>query len=150
MRRFGALLASSLLIASTALIAIAGPVAASGRPEPVTISSTMITGGPLNSGTFERTSGGTICDSGDVQDTRWVWGGVTPHGQQLLVDKTFTCPDGEFYVRMQISGVYVAETFRWVILGGTGDYAGLHGQGFGWTDYFEGYVINYYEGFLTG
>lgn len=150
MRRFAALAAVSMLVASIALMGIAGPASAAPRPEAVTISSVMLIVGDLSPGSFTRTSGSTrICESGDVQDTRWVWGGSTPHGTPLLVDKTFTCPDGLVFVQLQIRGVYVAERFSWVILGGTGAYAGLHGHGQGWTEYGDGWVENFYTGFLV-
>jgi hypothetical protein len=41
---------------------------------------------------------------------------------------------------------------RKIVLGGTGAYVDLHGQGQGWTDYspfqVNGTVINHYTGFL--
>ena len=136
--------------ACLALVAIVGTATAAGPPQPVEIESTMWVGDPPNTGDFSTAGSDLICDWGTIVDTRYVWGGMTPHGQQLQVDKTFDCGDGEIYVRMQISGVFADETFTWVVLGGTDRYAGLHGRGDGWTEGFEGYVINHYSGFLVG
>lgn len=142
-----------------ALMLVVAPVAAAGPPVGIAVDSTMfVAGPPPNTGTFTVTAGDAgNCVSGTVVDTRYVWGtsrgrGGNPNGAQLQVDKTFQCPDGQIFVRLQIQGVFVSETFTWVILGGTGPYAGLQGNGQGWTDYPpeapDGYVINHYVGQL--
>jgi hypothetical protein len=115
---------------------------------------------PANTGSFSKTSGSDlICDGGTVLDTRYVWGasrgrGGDPNGVQLQVDKTFDCGNGVVYFRLQIHGVFATETFTWVVLGGTGAYAGLRGQGSGWTDGSQfgtcTCVDNYYSGKLIG
>jgi hypothetical protein len=141
----------AVLGASLAIVAAVGPVAAAPRPEPVAIDSViMLADSGPNDGAFTRTGSDLICASGTVIDTRYVWGGEGPHGAQLVVDKTFTCADGAFFVRLQVHGVFVSETFTWVVLGGTGAYAHLHGHGHGFTVYNEGWVENYYTGFLVG
>ena len=153
MRASVAIVAAALL-----LTAMAGWAGAAGRPEPVAITSTMDIGGEFNTGDFIRTDGSSlICSSGAVVDTRYVWGasrgrGGSPDGVQLQVDKTFDCGDGLVFFRLQIHGVFAIETFTWVVLGGTGPYAGLRGQGDGWTDgsNFDSCtcVVNYYSGSL--
>ena len=148
-----------LTAAALAVMTVAGLAAAAPQPESVTIDSTMyVAGPPPNSGTFEVSGTNLLCANGDVHDTSYVWGqshgaGGNPNGVPLQVDKTFVCPDGQVFIRLQIRGVYVSEVFTWVVLGGTGAYAGLHGEGKGWTDYspfqVNGTVVNHYMGFLV-
>jgi hypothetical protein len=98
-----------------------------------------------------------ICGSGTFVDTAIRFAGFqSDRGMvQLLVVKEFTCDDnsGTFTVKLQIQANFDTgiESFTWVVLGGTGDYASLHGGGSGST------VpnpptgnINTYEGFLLG
>ena len=114
---------------------------------------------PANTGTFSTSGSDLICSSGTVLDTRYVWGqphgrGGSPNGVQLQVDKTFDCGDGLLYFRLQIHGVLSSETYTWVILGGTGAYSAVRGQGSGVTDSsnFDSCtcVDNYYSGQLVG
>ena len=73
---------------------------------------------------------------------------------QLQVDKTFDCGNGLLYFRLQIHGVLASETYTWVVLGGTGPYSTVRGQGSAVTDSsnFETCtcVDNYYSGQLVG
>lgn len=142
------------------LIAVLAPTVTASSRQQVAIDSTMsLTLPTANTGTFTQLSDSNlICAAGSVADTHYVWGasrgrGGDPAGVQLLVDKTFFCPGGEIYFRLQVHGVFVAETFTWVIVGGTGDYAGLNGQGSGTTDYAppapDGTVVNHYTGYLV-
>ena len=149
----------TIVVAGMTALGLAGPAAAA-KSEPVAIDSSMyVAGPPPNTGTFTNVSGSDlICANGTVVDTRYVWGasrgrGGNPNGVPLVVDKTFGCPDGQLFFRLQIHGVFVSETFTWVVLGGTGAYADFHGQGDGWTDYspfdVDGTVVNHYTGFLV-
>lgn len=154
-RRLAAAIGIGLLLTAIPLASVKA-----GSPEPVEIFSTMYVHAPANTGTFSRTSGSDlICSSGTVLDTRYVWGqphgrGGGPNGVQLQVDKTFDCGNGLVYFRLQVHGVFATETFTWVVLGGTGPYAGLRGQGSGWTDGSDfgtcTCVDNYYSGQLIG
>ena len=154
-RRFAAAVGVGLLLSAIPLAS-----ARAGSPESVEIFSRMDIHGPANTGTFSRTSGSQlICSSGTVLDTRYVWGqphgrGGSPNGVQLQVDKTFDCGDGLLYFRLQIHGVLASETYTWVVLGGTGPYSTVRGQGSGVTDSsnFENCtcVDNYYSGQLVG
>jgi hypothetical protein len=146
------------LLAGALTISVAWPVAAS-APEAVTIVSdvTFVEGGP-NIGSFttsgEATDSGTICPAGSFVDTgiRFAGGQARTGLVQLLVLKTFTCDDdsGTFSLKMQIQANFDTgiETFQWVITGGTGEYAGLHGAGSGSTVPREGGNTNTYEGML--
>lgn len=136
------------LAASVALMTMIGPAVAAGPPQQVTIVSPMtVSGDPPNSGTFTTIGSDLICESGGVLDTRYVWGS---NGNKLLVDKTFTCGAGTIFFRLQVHGAGPRETFTWVILGGTGAYAHLHGQGSGTTGPSSGGATNTYAGYLVG
>ena len=81
-------------------------------------------------------------------------GGQSNRGLQIPVRKTFTCPDGELFIKIQVHLDFATatETFSWVVLGGTGAYAGVRGSGSGTTvsdgsDPQTG-NINTYTGFL--
>jgi hypothetical protein len=152
-RPFAALLAGALTIS------VAWPVAA-GAPEAVTIVSdvTFVEGGP-NIGSF-TTSGdaaesGAICPAGSFEDTgiRFAGGQARTGIVQLQVFKTFTCDDGSgtFDVKMQIQANFDTgiETFTWVVTGGSGDYASLHGAGTGSTVPRPGGNTNKYVGMLN-
>jgi hypothetical protein len=77
---------------------------------------------------------GLICETGTVVETSAMVTGISPNGFNWLGIKHFTCDDfsGEFFVRMQAKvELDGGSTFRWAIVDGTGDYAGLHGSGSG-------------------
>ena len=160
-RNRGARVLFLLAAALSAVLAVAGPVAA-GSPQQVTIVShvTFNPDGP-NYGDFttsgEATDSGLICESGTFVDTAIRFSGFqSDRGMvQLLVVKEFTCDDdsGTFVVKLQIQANFDTgiESFSWVVLDGTGAYASLHGAGSGST------VpnpptgnINTYQGFLVG
>jgi hypothetical protein len=147
------------LLAGALTISVAWPVAA-GAPEAVTIVSdvTFVEGGP-NIGSF-TTSGdaadsGSICPAGSFEDTgiRFAGGQARTGIVQLQVFKTFTCDDGSgtFDVKMQIQANFDTgiETFTWVVTGGSGDYASLHGAGTGSTVPRLGGNTNTYVGMLN-
>ncbi|MGZ8761132.1 MAG: hypothetical protein ACXWXV_11270 [Aeromicrobium sp.] len=128
---------------------------AAARPEGVTFRSVMSPATPFNIGTF--TARGTavtsdrVCPSGSVTDTALTRSGL----DRLTVRKTFRCGDGTgtFTVRLQIHQDLAAqtETFRWLVLGGTGAYRSLRGAGGGTTestDWANGPWTNLYVGFL--
>jgi hypothetical protein len=134
--------AITAVAAIAAVLAVAGPVAAA-QPSEVTIVSHM-TFNPdgFNFGDFTASGPaadqGLICASGTVDDTRLIFAGFqSDRSVQIPVRKTFTCDDGsgEIFVKIQVHldlGTST-ETFSWVILGGSGDYASLHGSGQGTT-----------------
>jgi hypothetical protein len=147
------------LVAGALAISVAWPVAA-GAPRAVTIVSdvTFVEGGP-NIGSFttsgDATDAGTICPAGSFEDTgiRFAGGQARTGIVQLQVFKTFTCDDasGTFDVKMQIKANFDTgiETFTWVVTGGSGDYASLHGAGTGSTVPRPGGNTNTYVGALN-
>ena len=143
-----------------AFMGLVGPVGAA-SPQHVTIVShvTFNPNGP-NYGDFVATGdavdSGLICESGTFVDTAIRFaGGQSNRGIfQLQVVKEFTCDDGSgtFAVKLQIQANFDTgiESFTWVVIRGTGDYASLHGSGQGSTvPNAPVGNINTYEGFLT-
>jgi hypothetical protein len=143
-------------------LGIAAPVGAVSPRQEVTIVShvTFNPDGP-NFGDFTATGGavdsGLICGSGTFVDTAIRFAGFqSDRGTvQILVIKEFTCDDdsGTFTVKLQIQANFDTgiESFSWVVLGGTGGYASLHGGGSGSTvPHPPTGNINTYEGFLLG
>ena len=149
--------ALAALIVATVAVA---PVAA-GSPQAVSITSPMhFNQDAFNTGTFtaegDAADDGLICESGDVVDTRIILaGGQSNRGLQIPVRKTFSCPDGDLFIKIQVHLDFATatETFSWVVLGGTGAYDGVRGSGSGTTipdgsDPQTG-NINTYAGFLV-
>ena len=149
----------AVLAAILALVAAAAPVGAA-SPQSVTIVShvTFNPDGP-NYGDFvasgDAADSGLICTSGTFVDTGIRFAGFqSDRGTvQLQVVKEFTCDDGTgtFIVKLQIQANFDTgiESFTWVVLGGTDDYASLRGAGSGSTVPNAPIGnINTYEGFL--
>ena len=132
----------ALVAAILTQMAIAGPVGAA-SPQRVTIVSnvTFNPDGP-NYGDFVATGpaveSGFICASGTFVDTGLRFAGFQSNRGivQLQVIKEFACNGtGTFDVKLQIQANFDTgiESFTWVVLGGTGAYASLHGSGRGST-----------------
>ena len=139
----GGRLLISIIGALAMAIGVVASVSAS-SPQGVTIVShgTFNPDGP-NYGDFAATgsavTSGALCASGTFVDTGLRVGGFQGrHGLvQIQVVKQFTCADssGTFVVKLQIqanldTGI---ESFTWVVMGGTGQYASLNGSGQGST-----------------
>jgi hypothetical protein len=152
----------AVLAALSALTFASGSAAAAGPPGGVTIVShvTFNPDGP-NFGDFTATGAavdsGSICASGSFVDIGIRFAGFQSDRGivQLQVIKEFTCDDdsGSFVVKLQIQANFDTgiESFRWVVLGGNGDYASLHGGGGGSTVPNPPIGnINSYGGFLIG
>ncbi len=144
-----------LLLAGALVIGLVGgtaaPVAAAAGPrlQPVSIVSTMTMADPANYGTFSVSGSGLMCRSGTVLDTGYDYVDVQwfDNGDALVtldVPKTFTCPNAaQIFVILEAHTYYhdpeannfipTAETFTWSVVGGTGRYATLRGQGVGVT-----------------
>ena len=132
----------AVLGAMLALATVIAPVAAA-APQRVEIVShvTFNPDGP-NYGDFDASgpavAGGLICAHGTFVDLGIRFAGFQrPRGVvQLQVLKEFTCADeGTFLVKLQIQADFNTgiESFSWVVLGGTGDTAGIRGSGGGST-----------------
>jgi hypothetical protein len=149
------------LAATLAAVAAAAPVSAA-APKDVEIVSPMTFAPPgeFNFGTFEASGpavdAGLICESGDVNDTGIILaGGQSRVGKlQIPVYKTFTCPDGELFIRIQVHLDLntFTETFSWVVLGGTGAYSHVRGggDGFSFSEDPNAGNVNVYSGMLIG
>jgi len=158
LRRF--VLAGFMAVSLVTVPVAAGPAAAASQPQPVSIVSHMTMADPYNYGDFSASGSNLICRKGNVLDTNLVWGDANqlPNGDwlvELTSDKTFTCAkEGQIFLRLHIHWYVhndsIAESFTWAILGGTGAYAHLQGQGVGVTDTRNLFVsdTNYYFGSL--
>ncbi|MEX1157166.1 MAG: hypothetical protein WED12_08360 [Chloroflexota bacterium] len=129
MRRVRKLLAVTLA-AMLSLLVVAGPALAA-APQPVTI--TVYTDFNEASNAFEAT-GGVICSSGTVSDTRPLGlfkGGQSDRQLQILIGKRFTCSDGTFDLLVHVSFDFATgvATGTWSVQSGTDAYAGLRGHG---------------------
>ena len=149
----------AVLGATLALAAVTAPVTAA-SPQSVAIVSnvTFNPDGP-NYGDFatsgSATDRGLICPSGTFVDIGLRFAGFqSDRGMvQLQVIKEFTCDDGSgtFVAKLQIHANFDTgiESFTWVVLDGTGDYASLRGARSGSTVPNPPVGnINTYEGFL--
>jgi len=129
----------AILAASLAVMGMVGPVAAA-TPQNITlVSSTIFNPDGPNYGTFvasgDAVDEGLICATGSFVDTFLAFAGYeNGKSVQITVGKTYTCPDGTIFVKMQIHANFDGtEVFTWVVQGGTGAYADLRGSGQGST-----------------
>jgi hypothetical protein len=133
-------IAAVTALAAALVVGTVSPVLA-GPPVAVSIVSHMdFNPDGFNTGTFSASGPavgqGLICASGRVEDTRLIFAGFqSGRGAQIPVRKTFTCPDGELFIKIQVHLDFATstETFSWVVLGGSGAYAGVQGSGQGTT-----------------
>ena len=132
-----------LLVAVMALFLVALPIASAGAtpPEQITIEGPAFFAGPdAGTGSFTATGpaidSGAMCPGGDVADVYTKAApkrGQSPNGVNLQIVKEFTCDDdsGTFYIKLQVR-ITDYPTFNWVVVGGTGDYQDLKGNGKGY------------------
>jgi hypothetical protein len=129
----------AILAATMMAVAVAAPVGAAAPQSLTLVSTTTFNPYGPNSGFFTATGPavpGLVCANGSFVDTGIKFAGYQSiRGTiQLQVFKTYTCPNGDFFVKMQIhANPDGTEAFTWVIQGGTGDLATLHGSGSGTT-----------------
>jgi hypothetical protein len=136
-RRTRALFA--VVAAALAVMTVIGPVAAT-KPQSLTlVSTTIFNQNGFNYGTFtasgDAVDNGVVCGAGSFVDTFLkIVGFQSGRAVQITVDKTYTCPNGTFFVKMQIhANSDGTEQFTWIVNGGTGAYVDLHGSGSGTT-----------------
>jgi hypothetical protein len=131
----------ALIGVAIAVSAAAQPVAAA-PPQDVAVNSTFIGIGDLSAGT----TGGTFCISGAISDCGTLTGDYrfaglghlrTGDPNSIHADQTLTGRNGT--IAIAIDGLYgpfvdgvTTGSGRWVVVSGTGAYAGLHGEG-SWT-----------------
>ena len=135
MRKLSVITAALVMILAVAAPATAAP------PEEVTLAGPSYFTG---SGEFMTTDeAGLICPSGTTTD---IFGktsppdGQSPNRINLQIRKLFVCGDnsGSFEIKLQVQiPVNIDEnnwpTFTWVVVGGTGDYEDLKGNGSGFA-----------------
>ena len=149
----------SILAMVTALFLMVLPPASAGATPPVdvtieedTIFALPQTFPPLGAlGKFTATSAGIICDDGVQEDLSAKGAGFQPPPElkwNLQAFKKFTCGDGTFTMKIQITIDKKGNNFNWVIVDGTGAYEDLHGSGKGSGTDIPGGVHNKYTGKL--
>jgi hypothetical protein len=120
------------------VVAVAAPVGAA-SPQSLTLVSTTTFDPAGNHGTFAASGAAVpslICASGSFVDTGIKFAGFQSNkAVQLQVFKTYSCSNADsFFVKMQIHANFDGtEVFTWVVQGGTGTFAQLHGSGSGST-----------------
>jgi len=151
------------LAAVTAALFLVFPVAAAQATPPLAVHfevpttidpDTDISTGPFTA-TGPAVDEGLMCATGDATDVApsKVVGFQSGKLVNLQLVKMFTCDDdsGTFLVKLQVQlrfGEPTIDTFTWTVVGGTDDYARLHGSGSGYGDY-EAYpegVLDVYDG----
>jgi hypothetical protein len=144
MRRTHRIARSMMVVFGVALaLGVGVAPAAAAAPQQVTIVShvTFNPDGP-NFGDFTASGpavdSGQLCAAGTFVDTNIRFAGFqSDRGMvQLQVVKEFSCGGSDtFVVKLQIQANFDTgiETFTWVVMGGSGDFAGLRGSGRGST-----------------
>jgi hypothetical protein len=131
-KRFISLLAAVFLIAMSVSSVYAAP------PSPLHIVVEEFPGGTSAPPEPFSASGlavdaGLVCASGMVSDEEVSWNEPAGSYQMIWALKHFVCGDGSgtFDIKMvvRLDLVSLDTTARWRIVGGTGDYSGLKGQG---------------------
>jgi len=131
--------ALTAVAAMAMVMAVVAPVGAAAPRSLTLVSTTIFNDDGFNYGSFTASGAavddGLVCASGTFVDTGILFAGYqSDKGVQIQVDKTYTCPGGSFFVKMQIhAGADGSEWFTWVAQGGTGAYASLRGSGSGTT-----------------
>lgn len=144
----------AIVAASLAVMALITPVAAGASQQVTLVSTTTFNPVGPNYGTFVASGpavdGDLICATGSFVDTGLKFAGFqSGKAVQITVDKAYTCPDGSFFVKMQIHANFDGtEAFSWVVTGGTGPYSGLKGSGTGTTVPTDDGNINTFVGHL--
>ena len=145
----------AVLGASLVLMTVIAPVGAATPQQDVHIVAYMTKDG--SPGTFVASGAaadsGLVCERGTVVGVKgFNVGWQSGRKVQAISTVELICADrsGSFFISRQIHVVFGGdEPFDWVVLGGTGDYAGLAGRGSGVTaDNTPTSNTNIYDGFL--
>jgi hypothetical protein len=145
------------------LAAVTGaPVAAASPPQAVHIEvktsfdpNTDLSGGPFTA-SGPAVDAGLVCAAGDATDVApgkvAAWQSPAGRGINIQIVKQFAC-DGDgptFLVKLQVRLDFAngTDSFQWVVVGGSGAYANLHGSGSGCGDYaaYPSGVLDVYDG----
>jgi hypothetical protein len=79
---------------------------------------------------------GWMCASGWTTDT-WLKISGQTQGENYQVVKEFVCADGtgSFALKLQVRNDRKGDLYSWMVVGGDGNYASMHGSGSGYGDY---------------
>ena len=140
---------ASLAFAIVAALAIAaGPVAA-GTSTHVSITLDV----NFDNGTEIITDQANFCD-GTAESSAWISGGGRNEGGNLVfhVGRVFTCDDGStltIELDAAINRPHGGTAGGWTVIDGTGVYAGAKGGGRIVGEFYEGCVVDVYEGVIV-
>jgi len=135
-----------LLLATAVTAATAGAT----PPEPVSIvAQTVDPGSDGATGPF--TASGPVCSSGmTYTESRDIAGFERDFGGQIHLTKLFVCDDGSgsFELKLNVAIRFgpFTDTYRWVVVGGTGAYENLHGTGSGTGTPTDDFLLDEYTG----
>lgn len=119
-------------------------------PVPVSIAAQTVDAANGDaSGPF--TASGPVCPSGmTYTESRDTAGFERGFGGQIRVTKLFVCDDGsgsfELKLNVAIRFAPFSDTYRWVVVGGTGAYENLHGTGSGTGTPTDDFLLDEYTG----
>jgi hypothetical protein len=121
----------AIMASTVAVVGIGAGPALAAPPQAVTFTVDEVFEPP--SGVF-TSDGSVVCASGTTSNNTFASAVRSPNGLIFHVRKTITCDDGSGTFTLQLQariGFNVGDnTFGpWVVLGGTGAYENLHGQG---------------------
>ena len=146
---------SRAVLVACVLAAACWAAAAAGAtpPQPVAIEvHTTGAGDAGPAGPF--TASGSVCPAGETETlSRSTAGFERGFGGQIQVRKRFICDDGSgtFDLLLNVAirfGDPLTIAFHWVVVDGTGAYAGLHGTGTGTGVPTDAYLLDTYTGAL--
>ncbi len=147
------------ILAAVFLLAVSASPVIAAPPTPVHIEVLEFPGGtsaPAEPFTISgpAVSAGLVCASGVVSDEELSYNSPSGPYQRIWALKHFVCDDssGTFDIRMvvQLNLDTHDTTARWRVVGGTGDYAGLKGQGslIGYSNYPTVSILDVYDGLI--
>ncbi len=121
------------------LVLLAVPIGPAGATPPADVEievDTFFAGTGTFTATGPAVDDGVVCASGETSDVAGMASGNGPTGFNIQVVKEFSCDDlsGSFLVKLQVKVFFsgpVGSSFNWVVVGGDGAYADLHGAGTG-------------------
>jgi hypothetical protein len=152
-------ISTMLLLAGIFLLAVTVSPVFAAPPEALHIEVLEFPGGvsappePFSASGLAVDSG-AVCASGMVADIELAYNDPGGNTITIWALKRFTCGDGSgtFDIRMVVQWDQTTydTTARWRVVGGTGDYAGLKGQGalVGYSNHPDPGILDVYDGLV--
>lgn len=124
----------TLAVVFLLLLAVSPTTAASPQLNIKIVADTVFTDPPMI-GTFQASGqavdAGLVCPAGVIHDLQGKATGAGEQGINFHVTKEFICADGSgsFIIQLEARVDYKGDNGNWVLKGGSGAYADLHGSG---------------------